>query len=94
VLGSVAGWMGAGLPDRIRREISAVRRAGRRRAPGRATLAAGPVSMAQTASPSSRMKPSEYLTFERTSEQKHEYLRGRVFAMAGASPKHNLVCGI
>jgi len=39
------------------------------------------------------MTPSEYLTFERTSEQKHEYLRGRVFAMAGASPKHNLVCG-
>lgn len=30
---------------------------------------------------------------ERGSEQKHEYLRGQVFAMAGASPKHNLISG-
>jgi Uma2 family endonuclease len=37
--------------------------------------------------------PAEYLEFERGSEQKHEYLAGRVFAMAGASPKHNLICG-
>ncbi len=37
--------------------------------------------------------PAEYLDFERRSEQKHEYLAGRVFAMAGASPKHNLICG-
>lgn len=37
--------------------------------------------------------PAEYLAMERGAEQKHEYLNGRVFAMAGASPKHNLVCG-
>jgi Uma2 family endonuclease len=37
--------------------------------------------------------PAEYLRRESTSDQKHEYLAGRVFAMAGASPKHNLVCG-
>ena len=37
--------------------------------------------------------PAEYLAFERSSDRKHEYLAGRIFAMAGASPKHNLVCG-
>ena len=37
--------------------------------------------------------PAEYLAFESRSQQKHEYLAGRVFAMAGASPKHNLTCG-
>ena len=41
----------------------------------------------------SLVTPAEYLAFERGSETKHEYLAGRVFAMAGASPKHNLVCG-
>ena len=33
----------------------------------------------------------EYLTFERDSEAKHEYLDGRVYAMSGASPNHNRV---
>ena len=37
--------------------------------------------------------PAEYLEYERRSEQKHEYLSGRVYAMAGGSPKHNLICG-
>ncbi len=36
--------------------------------------------------------PAEYLDFERRSEHKHEYLAGRVFAIAGASPNHNLIC--
>jgi Uma2 family endonuclease len=40
-----------------------------------------------------KVTPSEYLAMERSSEQKHEYLGGRIYAMAGASPKHNLVCG-
>lgn len=31
----------------------------------------------------------EYLTFERASEQKHEYYQGEVFAMAGAGFNHN-----
>ncbi|HEY2516205.1 MAG TPA: Uma2 family endonuclease [Polyangiaceae bacterium] len=47
--------------------------------------------MAQAADRYERVSPAEYLAFERRSEQKHEYSRGRVFAMAGASPKHNLV---
>jgi Uma2 family endonuclease len=33
----------------------------------------------------------EYLTFERSSEQKHEYYQGEVFAMAGAGYNHNFI---
>jgi Uma2 family endonuclease len=40
-----------------------------------------------------RVTPAEYLALEKASPEKHEYLRGQIFAMAGASPKHNLVCG-
>jgi Uma2 family endonuclease len=33
----------------------------------------------------------EYLTSERYSEDKHEYYRGEIFAMTGASERHNLI---
>jgi Uma2 family endonuclease len=33
----------------------------------------------------------EYLEFERNSEIKHEYFDGEIFAMSGASRKHNLI---
>lgn len=36
-----------------------------------------------------RMTPAEYLEFEKTSETKHEYVDGEVFAMA--KPNHNLI---
>ncbi|MGH7439561.1 MAG: Uma2 family endonuclease [Polyangiaceae bacterium] len=39
------------------------------------------------------MSPAEYVELERRSGQKHEYVAGRLYAMAGASRKHNLVCG-
>lgn len=35
------------------------------------------------------MTAEEYLAFERTSETKHEFYRGEVFAMVGASLNHN-----
>lgn len=35
----------------------------------------------------------DYLQGEETSEMRHEYLNGQVYAMAGASDKHNLVAG-
>src|SRR5712691_6526613 len=35
-----------------------------------------------------QMPYAEYLELERSSEVKHEYLRGEVFAMAGGSPEH------
>ncbi len=36
---------------------------------------------------------TEYLELERHAPEKHEYFRGEVFAMAGASPLHNLIVG-
>ena len=40
-----------------------------------------------------RITPAEYLAFEEASVEKHEYVRGQVFAMSGADPKHTLICG-
>ena len=37
--------------------------------------------------------PEEYLLLERASEEKHEYFRGEIFAMTGASENHNIVVG-
>ena len=34
----------------------------------------------------------EYVQGEEFSALKHEYLDGQVYAMAGASDKHNLIC--
>jgi Uma2 family endonuclease len=36
---------------------------------------------------------AEYLAFERSSEEKHEFLNGEIFAMAGAKENHNLIVG-
>ena len=37
--------------------------------------------------------PEEYLTLERQAEYKSEYFNGEIFAMTGASRRHNLVAG-
>ncbi len=34
----------------------------------------------------------EYLAFERQSEERHEYLDGHIYAMAGESLEHSLIC--
>src|SRR5688572_3018211 len=34
----------------------------------------------------------EYLSQERTSEERHEYLDGYIYAMAGESPEHADIC--
>src|SRR6266498_1001389 len=39
----------------------------------------------------SYVSPEEYLRLERQSEYKSEYLNGEIFAMTGASRKHNLI---
>ncbi len=39
------------------------------------------------------VSPEEYLRLERQSEYKSEYLNGEIFAMSGASRKHNLITG-
>lgn len=38
--------------------------------------------------PSCEMSEAAYLAFERRSEEKHEFLRGQVYAMAGGTPLH------
>jgi Uma2 family endonuclease len=38
-----------------------------------------------------QIPPEEYLALERKSELKNEYLKGEVFAMTGASLRHNLI---
>jgi Uma2 family endonuclease len=43
--------------------------------------------------PKSYLTPEEYLAIERKSETKSEYLKGEMFAMVGASRKHNLIAG-
>lgn len=37
--------------------------------------------------------PDEYLRLERQAEHKSEYVNGEIFAMSGASRKHNLITG-
>jgi Uma2 family endonuclease len=37
--------------------------------------------------------PKEYLAIERAAEYKNEYVNGEIFAMTGASRKHNLISG-
>lgn len=37
------------------------------------------------------LTPEEYLAIERKSEIKHEYFAGEMFAMVGASKRHNLI---
>ncbi len=44
-----------------------------------------------SAIPKTKMTPQEYLEFERKSDEKHEYLDGEVFAMAGAKRQHNVI---
>lgn len=38
------------------------------------------------------MSPEEYLEWEAKQEVRHEYVEGYVYAMAGASNRHNRVC--
>ncbi len=46
-----------------------------------------------TAQPEHYVTSAEYLAFERTSDQKHEYLAGTIYAMAGGSARHNRIAG-
>ena len=42
---------------------------------------------------SPRYTPQEYLRIERASQQRNEYFDGEIFAMGGASERHNLIVG-
>ena len=41
--------------------------------------------------PKRKLSPTEYLAFERASEQKHEYVDGEIFAMSGGTFAHSNV---
>lgn len=43
------------------------------------------------AEPQVKYTAAEYLALERESEEKHEFLDGQIYAMAGASQRHNLI---
>jgi len=34
----------------------------------------------------------DYLNYERDSDERHEFLDGSVYAMAGESPRHSAIC--
>ncbi|WP_199246516.1 Uma2 family endonuclease [[Phormidium] sp. ETS-05] len=40
-----------------------------------------------------QISPEDYLAGERVSPIRHEYIRGEVYAMAGASDAHVIICG-
>jgi Uma2 family endonuclease len=46
-----------------------------------------------SAQPRHALTEHEYLMFERTSAQKHEFFDGEIFAMAGGTVAHNLISG-
>lgn len=46
-----------------------------------------------SAIPKQYMTEAEYLAMEQDSEIKHEYFRGEIFAMSGASPEHDRIFG-
>ena len=46
-----------------------------------------------SAVPKPYITPEQYLELERQAETKSEYFAGEIFAMAGASPEHNLISG-
>ena len=43
--------------------------------------------------PKRRFTLAEYLALEKDSPTKHEFCQGEIFAMAGASPRHNRIAG-
>jgi Uma2 family endonuclease len=51
------------------------------------TLRAATMSTA----PKRLMTPEEYLAYERSSEEKHEFYRGEIFAMSGMSYEHSQI---
>ena len=52
-----------------------------------------PVSMTAIPRAADWISPEEYLEGERLAEVRHEYVDGRVYAMAGASDDHNRIAG-
>ena len=45
------------------------------------------------AGPEPRLTPEEHLEFEYTADCRHEYYKGRIYGMAGGSPRHAFIIG-
>jgi Uma2 family endonuclease len=58
---------------------------------GRDRLFAGGIAMTAAPKLPPKLTPEEYLAIERKAEFRSEFLNGKMFAMAGASPFHNSV---
>ena len=56
-------------------------------------MAPPPARLLMSAAPRLRLTPDEYLDWEARQEDKHEYHRGEVFAMAGGSATHARIIG-
>lgn len=52
-------------------------------------MAVGCYSESMTETAARRLTPDEFLVWERSQRDRHIYVRGHVFAMAGGSPRHN-----
>jgi Uma2 family endonuclease len=39
-----------------------------------------------------RYTEDQYLSIEREADERHEYLDGQIYAMAGESPEHGAIC--
>lgn len=46
-----------------------------------------------TALPETALSVADYLAFEESASARHEYIGGRIHAMAGTSERHNLIAG-
>jgi Uma2 family endonuclease len=83
------------LPGSRRRPIAVrgIDAEGRRTVKSEQTIRTPRETFVVPAVPKPFLTPQEYLARERQAETKSEYLRGEVFAMAGASREHNLIAG-
>jgi Uma2 family endonuclease len=48
--------------------------------------------MARPSTSRSPISIEDYLAFEESAFDRHEYVSGEVYAMSGATPRHNLIC--
>ena len=62
------------------------------RAPCRAPVTTEVLMSTHPVLPPARFTMAEYLTFERAATERHEYLDGLIYAMAGESENHGRIC--
>jgi len=58
-----------------------------------ADILSWPEEIIMNAVPDEYMSPEDYFKLDETSDNKHEYYQGEIYAMTGASENHNLIAG-